>query len=160
MSVGVTSTLRVGYFGVRVPAGARDISKTSLVALGPTQLSVRCLPSVKWREIGNPSLSSDEVRYKWRYTSASRTCLHGVYGTPVTFSPLHKYSCIRLWVAKRGESYSIHIDDSFPIHDSGTYCVCVCVCGANNWATWREDLTAHRIPVDSFQAKHESCVTS
>jgi hypothetical protein len=49
-------------------------------------------------------------------------------------------------VRKTDGSYSVHIDDSFPIPDRGLDCE-----SRKQVGTWRENLTAHRIPVDSFQ---------
>ena len=83
-SVGVTSRLRAGMSGIRIPLAARDFffSKTSSVVLRIKRPT---------RESNLSSLSSTEVRNEWSYISTPPISLHGVERKNFTLLNITKF---------------------------------------------------------------------
>jgi hypothetical protein len=95
---GIETRLRNGRSGVRIPTGAKFYlsSKTSRLALGPTQLFPR---RVKWSqcESDHSPPSSVEVKNEWSYTSTDPIDVYGVY-KDVTF-------CVLLIISQQRPNY-------------------------------------------------------
>jgi hypothetical protein len=70
--------------------------------------------------VGHPSLSSAEVKNEWSYASTSPHAVMACADTVFHFYDKCIAPCIS--VKKTDESYSVHIDGSFPIPDRGLVC--------------------------------------
>jgi len=79
--VGTVTGVRAGRYGVPVPTGVRNLSKTYRPALGSTRRPEYRGSSSgvrrPGREVDHSPPSSTEVKNEWSYTSTSADYIHG-----------------------------------------------------------------------------------
>ena len=93
--VSIATRIYAGRSVGRIPAGATRLSLFQNILTGCGALFSGCRgssPGVKRlvRDIGHSTVSSAEVKNRWRYMSAPLICLHEVDWDKFTFLPYYK----------------------------------------------------------------------